>query len=134
MTEDGSSAVLLLEELIHEQVHSRTKRIDSEVPDILCKDEERKCCTEGQVSKRGLEILVRLLIARVIEITDVNSHPGQEHNNCQRVEKFAPRVDTKCRNMLIRGIQQFCGDLRTIGQIREISQVGECKPKCGGSG
>lgn len=76
MTEDGSSAVLLLEELIHEQVYSRTKRIDSEVSDILCKDEERKCCTEGQVSERGLEILVRLLIVWVIEITDVNGHPG----------------------------------------------------------
>lgn len=67
VTEDGSSTVLLLKELVHEQVHSRTKRINGEVSNILCKDKERKCCTEGQVSECGLEIFVRLLIVWMIE-------------------------------------------------------------------
>jgi len=67
VTEDGGSAVLLLEELVHEKVHSRTKWINGEVSDVLCKDKERKCCTEGQVGECRLKILVRPLIVCVIE-------------------------------------------------------------------
>lgn len=54
MTQDGRPAILVIQELVHEQMNRSPKRIDCKVPNILRKREQRKRSTERQVCKRGL--------------------------------------------------------------------------------
>lgn len=54
MAQNGSSTVLVIQELVHEQVDSRSERVNGEVSDILGKYEQREGRTERQVHKGRL--------------------------------------------------------------------------------
>lgn len=47
-------AVLLVQELVHEDMHGCTERVQREISHVLSKGEQGKCRAEGQMGKRRL--------------------------------------------------------------------------------
>lgn len=54
MAQNGSSAILVIQELVHEQMDSRSEGINGEVSDVLGEYEEREGRTERQVHESRL--------------------------------------------------------------------------------
>lgn len=54
MAQDSRAAVLRVQELVHEQMHSGTERVQRKIADIFGEREQRKRCAEGEVQEGWL--------------------------------------------------------------------------------
>ena len=54
MTQDGRTAVLLVQKLVHEHMYRRTERVQGEIPDIFGEGEQRERRAEREVREGGL--------------------------------------------------------------------------------
>ena len=54
VAKDGSSRVLVVEELVQEEMDARPERIERKVPDVFCEHEEGERNREGDVREGRL--------------------------------------------------------------------------------
>lgn len=128
VTEDGSSAVLLVEELVHEKMHSSTERINGEISDIFCKDKECKGCTEGQVSECGLHKITCETVDRMSnrKLLTSTAMPGKNMTTANAWKNLrlalTPRVGT-CLSAASNNSVATCELLDKLGRLAKLGNV-----------